>query len=126
LKEREAKLLAPLVDTLARADAAGTMGFILSILGTEPSGTVRLRIVDRLGRHSDSRVQNALECATVSDPDLMVSLTGLKRLRIQRNEESRDLVKRRMRLRRFHQTSPSDFAVALEDNFYSRGMESPD
>ncbi len=91
---------ARLADDLARVDPAATMEFLLALLDTESSPLVRQRIVDRLGRHAHARVREALERVATSDPDVSVSLVALERLRVQRTEEMRQLLWKRMELAR--------------------------
>ena len=100
LAQSDPKMRARLADDLARVDPAATMEFLLALLGPDSSPLVRQRIGDRLGRHAHARVREALERVATSDPDVSVSLVALERLRIQRTEEMRQLLWKRMELAR--------------------------
>ena len=79
LNQSDEKRRAKLADDLARLDPAATMEFFLGVLDTESSPIVRLRIVDRLGRHPHARVREALERLATSDPDVAVYLSASER-----------------------------------------------
>ena len=89
-----------LATDLVRADAAGAMEFLLAVLSADPSARVRFAIIDNLGRLSDPRVREALERHTATDPDVGVARLALERLRTQRSQEMRDLLRRRIDLAR--------------------------
>ena len=123
LRERGAELLgqedqkkrARLADDLARVNPAATMEFLLALLEVESSPQVRQRIVDRLGRHRHARVREVLERVATSDPDVSVSLVALERLRVQRTEEMRQLLWKRMDLARTSGTGSIPGQLARED-----------
>lgn len=98
LGQADQKARARLADDLARTNPSETMEFLLALLEAESSPLVRQRIVDRLGRHRHVRVRGALERVAASDPDVGVSLVALERLRVQRTEEMRQLLWKRMEL----------------------------
>ena len=89
-----------LATDLVRADAAGAVEFLLAVLSADPSARVRFAIIDNLGRLNDPRVREALERHTTTDPDVGVSRLALERLRAQRNQEMRELLRRRIDLAR--------------------------
>jgi hypothetical protein len=89
-----------LATDLVRADAAGVVEFLLAVLSADPSARVRFAIIDNLGRLNDPRVREALERHTTTDPDVGVSRLALERLRAQRNQEMRELLRRRIDLAR--------------------------
>jgi len=115
LNQSDEKRRAKLADDLARLDPAATMEFFLGVLDTESSPIVRLRIVDRLGRHPHARVREALERIATSDPDVAVSLSALERLRVQRTEAMRQLLWRRMEMARATANGSVPSQLALED-----------
>jgi len=87
----------------------------LSVLDTESSPIVRLRIVDRLGRHPHARIRGALERLATSDPDVAVSLAALERLRVQRTERMRQLLWKRMEMARSTADGSVPSQLARED-----------
>ena len=91
---------AKLAIELIRADAAGTVEFLLAVLSADPSARVRYAIVDNLGRLSDGRVRDALGRHAATDPDVGVARLALERLRTQRSLEMRELLRRRIELAR--------------------------
>ena len=115
LEEADEKSRARLADDLARLDPGASMEFLLAVLDTEPSPLVRQRIVDRLGRHSHTRIRERLERVATSDPDVGVSLTALERLRVQRTEQMRQLLWKRMELARANDNGSVSSQLARED-----------
>lgn len=115
LEQADEKSRARLADDLARLDPAATMEFLLAVLDTESSPLVRQRIVDRLGRHSHVRIREALERYATSDPDVRVSLAALERLRVQRTEQMRRLLWKRMDLARASSLGSVPSQLARED-----------
>ncbi|MCI0622017.1 MAG: metallophosphoesterase [Acidobacteria bacterium] len=115
LNQSDEKSRARLAGNLARIDPAATMEFLLAVLDTETSPLVRQRIVDRLGRHSHARIREALERFATSDPDATVSLAALEGLRMQRTEEMRQLLWKRMELARANGDGAVSSQLARED-----------
>jgi tartrate-resistant acid phosphatase type 5 len=115
LGQSDEKIRARLADDLARLDPVATMEFLLAVLETDASPLVRQRIVDRLGRHPHTRVRQALERVATSDPDVTVSLAALERLRVQRTEEMRQLLWKRMELARANDNGSVSSQLARED-----------
>jgi len=115
LNQSDEKSRARLADDLARIDPASTMEFLLAVLDTESSSLVRQKIVDRLGRHSHPRIREALERFATTDPDVAVSLAALERLRVQRTEEMRQLLWKRMELARANDNGSVSSQLARED-----------
>ena len=109
LAETDERKRGQLAIGLFRTDANGTMEFLLAVLSAEQSAGVRLAIVDSLGRYSNSRVREALAKAAASDVDVRVSLLALERLRVQLNQDARELLNKRFEAARL---AHDDAAVA--------------
>ena len=109
LDETDERKRAALAGGLARSDPAAMTELLLAVLSTEQSASVRLAIVDSLGRHSSARVRAELARLASSDADLRVSLLALERLRAQLIQDGRDLLAKRLELAR---RSNDDAAVS--------------
>jgi hypothetical protein len=96
LESQEPIVRARLATELIRADAAAVLDFLLAVLVTDPSPTVRLAIVDRLGGRPNPKVRDALVRIVPSDPDVRVSRLALERLRVMSTLELRELLTRRL------------------------------
>jgi predicted MPP superfamily phosphohydrolase len=81
---------------LLRKDANGALDFLLAVLSAEQSPSVRLALVDSLGRYPNAKVREQLAKMASSDADVRVSLLAIERLRAQSMQETRDLLKRRL------------------------------
>ena len=64
--------------SLARKDPSGAMRFLLGVLERDRSAAVRRSIVNRLGRHSDPAVRQALRRVGSSDPDVGIAILALE------------------------------------------------
>jgi len=100
LAETDEGKRAQLAGALARKDPGPVTGFLLAVVSVEQAASVRLSIVDSLGRHSNPRIREALERLTASDTDVHVSLLALERLRGQFAQDARDLLVKRLDLAR--------------------------
>jgi len=109
LAETDERKRGQLAIGLFRTDANATMEFLLAVLTAEQSAGVRLAIVDSLGRYSNPRVREALAKAAASDVDVRVSLLALERLRVQLNQDARELLNKRFEAARL---AHDDAAVA--------------
>jgi tartrate-resistant acid phosphatase type 5 len=81
---------------LAFNHGAEATEFLLDVLSSDPSRHVRRAIIDSLGRRPDPRVRQALERHAASDADAGVAMAALERLRIQVNNDLRQLLVKRM------------------------------
>jgi len=96
LQEPDASRRAALAEQLSRNDSQPAIAFLLSVLEQEDSATVRLAIVNRLGRNPAPQVQRMLAERAAGDPDADVSLRALERLRGLRLQELRPLLQDRI------------------------------
>ena len=79
LDEADERKRASLAAALWRKDSVAVMEFLLAMLSSEPSASVRLSIVDSVGRNSNPRIRQELARVAASDPDVRVSLLALER-----------------------------------------------
>jgi tartrate-resistant acid phosphatase type 5 len=100
---------AQLATALIRRDSSGVLDFMLAVLATEQSATVRLAIVESLGRNPNPKVREMLTRLAASDPDVRVSLLALERLRAQLIQDGRALLNKRLETAR---SARDDAAVA--------------
>ena len=96
LKERDERQRARLAGELARRNSAEMIEFLLAVLATDASPQVRSAIVDRMGRHSNPQVRQALERCVLSDADTSVALLALERLRAQQAQDLAKLLEQRL------------------------------
>ena len=85
-----------LVTELAREEVA--RAFLLAQLPVDRDVLVRRAIVDRLGRIDDARVRTMLERRVIEEPDALVAVLALERLRQQRMGALRTLLVKRLAL----------------------------
>lgn len=114
LDEADERKRAALATALWRKDSAGVMTFLLAVLAADSSASVRLSIVDSLGRNSNPRIRQELERVAASDPDVRVSLLALERLRVQLAMDGRDLLVKRLELARRSNDEPGLARLAAE------------
>ena len=81
---------------MLRKDTNGSLDFLLAVLSAEQSASVRLALVDALGRYPNPKVREQLARFASSDSDVRVSLLAIERLRAQWMLETRDLVNKRL------------------------------
>lgn len=79
---------------------ASALEFLLSLLATDSSATVRRVIIDTLGRYSHPSVREALTRHAESDPDVRISILALERLHWQVTDDAKRLLTRRLDLAR--------------------------
>jgi len=100
LAEQDEQKRAQLSLEMISRDPAGSLEFMLAFIAMEPSARVRRAIVDRLGRYSDPKVREMLGRHAASDPDVTVATLALERLRVQRTQEMRELLAKRLEMAR--------------------------
>ncbi len=100
LKQNDATKLAELANALAVKDPVSVIPFLISVLDTDPSPSVRRVMVTVLGRYSRPEVRRALEHHATSDADTGVALLALEKFRFQQTQEMRNLLLQRMEMAR--------------------------
>ncbi len=100
LDQSDERRRAQLAAGLARNKPAELTEFLIAVLAAEQAVSVRLAIVDTLGRYSSPRVREELARLASSDSELRVSLLALERLRWLITEDARDLLGKRLELAR--------------------------
>ncbi len=96
LAEADDKKRAPLVDELAKQEAANE--FCLALLESDSAAAVRRVIINRLGNRTAPAIQQALQRHAASDADADIALLALHKLRLQRLNETRKLLNQRLEL----------------------------
>jgi tartrate-resistant acid phosphatase type 5 len=99
LKSKDVTLRVRLATELAR-DEPAARAFLLAQLPIDRDVLVRRAIVDRLGRVDDPRVRTMLEQRVIAEPDVVVAMLALERLRQQRIGGVRALLTKRLELAR--------------------------
>ena len=100
LDQSDERRRAQLAAGLARNKPAELTEFLIAVLAAEKAVSVRLAIVDALGRYSSPRVREELARLASSDTEVRVSLLALERLRWLITEDARDLLNKRLELAR--------------------------
>lgn len=100
LDEGDDRRRSQLAVALFRRDPRAVTEFLLAFLQSEKSATVRVAIIDTVGRVSNARIREELARVASSDPEVRVSLLALERLRSQLLQEARDSLTRRLELAR--------------------------
>jgi tartrate-resistant acid phosphatase type 5 len=100
LDESDERKRATLASALWRKDSVAVADFLLAVLSADSSASVRLTLVDSLGRNSNPRIRQELARVAASDTDVRVSLLALERLRTQLAQDGRDLLAKRIELAR--------------------------
>lgn len=100
---------AQLATALIRRDSSAVLDLLLAVLAMEQSATVRLAIVDWLGRNTSPKMREALAKLAATDADVRVSLLALERLRVHVTQDARALLNRRLEAAR---SAHDDAAVA--------------
>ena len=94
--EADERKRAQMATALIRSDANAVLDLMIAMLAVEQSASVRLAIVDSLGRNQSPKMREALTRLAASDPDVRVSLLALERLRVQLLQDAGGLVTRRL------------------------------
>jgi tartrate-resistant acid phosphatase type 5 len=120
LAETDERKRAKLAGALAKADPAAVTEFLLAVLSAEQSVTVRLSIVESLGKNSTPRIRRELAGLAASDSDVRVSLSALECLRVQQAQDGRDLLVKRLELaRRTHDEAALARLAAEQERWIS-------
>ncbi len=98
LISKDDKARTQLTDDLARQEATAALEFLVSVLDTDPAASVRRAIITRLGNRTEIQIQQALERHAASDADVDVALLALNRLRLQRLNQVRQNLTKRLEL----------------------------
>jgi tartrate-resistant acid phosphatase type 5 len=99
LKSKDVPERVRLARELAR-DEPAARAFLLAQLPADRDVLVRRVIVDVLGRVDDPRVRTMLEQRVTEEPDVLVAMLALERLRLQRVASMRVLLSKRLELSR--------------------------
>jgi tartrate-resistant acid phosphatase type 5 len=100
LDQSDERRRAQLAAGLARTKPAELTEFLIAVLAAEQAVTVRLAIVDTLGRYSSTSVREELRRLAESDREVRVSLLAVERLRWLITEDARELLTKRLELAR--------------------------
>ena len=100
LNQSDDRRRAQLAAGLARNKPAELTEFLFAVLAAEQAVSVRLAIVDTLGRYSSPRIHDELRRLAASDTEVRISLLALERLRWLLTEDARDLLSKRLELAR--------------------------
>ncbi len=119
LNEKDEQKRAGLAEDLADDEPVAALTFVLAVLETDSSASVRRGILDELSDkdeiNSDPRYLRALERRAVSDADAGVAIFALDKLRAHRLSDLRKLLGRRMESARQKNDAAALRLLAQED-----------
>jgi tartrate-resistant acid phosphatase type 5 len=113
LSEKDERERARMAGAFAQANLKLAADFLVALLESDPSVSVRLAVVNRL-RSRDPKYVAALEARAVSDSDAGVALAALERLRANRMEELLGKLETRLEAARGNEAELAKLAAAHE------------